>query len=610
MASTIQIKRGTGSAVPSGLLDGELALNLDNGKLYYGSGSAVVNSFRFTNLTAENYIVSSSVTNITTQELSGSTVFGNSSDDTHTFTGAITASGDISASGTMQVSDSGYFIGTQVPPVLSLAGPRLRVSCSNDILFDSGDDYIFLSEGTEVVHIRGDESILEVTGQINTTSHITASGNISSSGNILGDFIVSNGVMIGRHNGTTTLLAADTTPTEIQGTNINLDAPITASGDISSSGNIMGDHFIGLDGIRLIENNAGIVTVGFQNNTPIHLGKAFNPITFVSNVTASGNISSSGTIIGEHIFVGTAGSATGHISSSGNILTGFEQSDSSRKVWQFSGTTTGGSISVYNTDSAQIQLSPNTGIFFDSNLVGVSIGTTTSAEPDCLLLAGAGHITASGNISSSGTIIATTASIDVLTGTGGATGLEVTGFVSASSQVLSTTGSFGVLNASNVRSFVELKGDDLYLVSPSSQNRWYGLASNGQSIVNASTVNGVDTSDSSAIRMTSFVTPRNCTVHTITTCFYGIANDADLEFEVVKVPLVDDSTSNVTLSTMTTSSSHNGTFTANKNYVKTFTITGNNTLTAGQGLAFVIRKTSSDSVNLYGQATAEIEITY
>ena len=110
MASTIQIKRGTGSAVPSGLLDGELALNLDNGKLYYGSGSAVVNSFRFTNLTAENYIVSSSVTNITTQELSGSTVFGNSSDDTHTFTGAITASGEISASGTIYAGDQGFYI--------------------------------------------------------------------------------------------------------------------------------------------------------------------------------------------------------------------------------------------------------------------------------------------------------------------------------------------------------------------------------------------------------------------------------------------------------------------------------------------------------------------
>ena len=42
MASTIQIKRGTGSAVPSGLSDGELAINLDERKLYFGSSSAVV----------------------------------------------------------------------------------------------------------------------------------------------------------------------------------------------------------------------------------------------------------------------------------------------------------------------------------------------------------------------------------------------------------------------------------------------------------------------------------------------------------------------------------------------------------------------------------------
>ena len=31
MSSTIQIKRGTGSAVPSSLEDGELAINLDDG---------------------------------------------------------------------------------------------------------------------------------------------------------------------------------------------------------------------------------------------------------------------------------------------------------------------------------------------------------------------------------------------------------------------------------------------------------------------------------------------------------------------------------------------------------------------------------------------------
>ena len=116
MATTLQIKRGTGSAVPTGLEDGELAINLDNGKLYFGSGSTSINSFRFENLTAENYIVSSSVTNITTQELSGSTNFGNTSDDTHTFIGSITASGDISSSGTLTANS---FIGNG----LSIDGP-------------------------------------------------------------------------------------------------------------------------------------------------------------------------------------------------------------------------------------------------------------------------------------------------------------------------------------------------------------------------------------------------------------------------------------------------------------------------------------------------------
>jgi hypothetical protein len=125
-----------------------------------------------------------------------------------------------------------------------------------------------------------------------------------------------------------------------------------------------------------------------------------------TSITASSGVSASGDLIGNKIFIGTPGSSVGSFSGSGNKLTGFEQSDGSRKVWQFSGTTTGGTISVYNTNSEQIKLSPNTGIFFDSNLVGVSIGTTTSAEPDCLLLAGAGHITASGTISASGDIIA------------------------------------------------------------------------------------------------------------------------------------------------------------------------------------------------------------
>ena len=101
MANTIQIKRGTGSSEPSSLAEGELAINLDSGKLFYGSGSSVLSDFKVNTLTAETYVVSSSVTHMTTSFSSGSTAFGDSAGDTHTFTGDITASGAISASGTI-----------------------------------------------------------------------------------------------------------------------------------------------------------------------------------------------------------------------------------------------------------------------------------------------------------------------------------------------------------------------------------------------------------------------------------------------------------------------------------------------------------------------------
>jgi fibronectin-binding autotransporter adhesin len=103
MANIIQLKRGTGSAVPSqgSLAVGELAINIDSGKLYYGSGSSVLSDFRFDKITAETYVISSSVTHMTTSFSSGSTAFGDSAGDAHTFTGDITASGDISSSGTI-----------------------------------------------------------------------------------------------------------------------------------------------------------------------------------------------------------------------------------------------------------------------------------------------------------------------------------------------------------------------------------------------------------------------------------------------------------------------------------------------------------------------------
>ena len=77
-----------------------------------GTGSLLPISFDGNNviisgsLTAQTYVVSESIVAVT----SGSTMFGNSSDDTHTFEGAITASGDISASGELiGIIDGGTF---------------------------------------------------------------------------------------------------------------------------------------------------------------------------------------------------------------------------------------------------------------------------------------------------------------------------------------------------------------------------------------------------------------------------------------------------------------------------------------------------------------------
>ena len=156
------------------------------------------------------------------------------------------------------------------------------------------------------------------------------------------------------------------------------------------------------------------------------------------------------------------------------------------------------------------------------------------------------------------------------------------------------------------RSLVKLKGDDFYLASTSSVNRWYHVAMYGQSI-STSGLNGLAVADSTAIRMCGFIATQNCIVHKISVAWYQTVT-ADLEWEVVKVPIVHNSTSNVTLATMTATDC-DGSYTANTNYMKIFTVSGGNTLTAGQGLTLCVRRTSGSSSTLYGWANAEIEIT-
>ena len=59
----IQLKTGTGSAVPSSLTQGEVAINIDNGLIYYGSGSTNTTKQleSFTHITASGNISASGI---------------------------------------------------------------------------------------------------------------------------------------------------------------------------------------------------------------------------------------------------------------------------------------------------------------------------------------------------------------------------------------------------------------------------------------------------------------------------------------------------------------------------------------------------------------------
>jgi hypothetical protein len=73
---------------------------VDSGSHYF-TGSQVINGNLTISgsITAQQYILSSSITNIVTETISGSSNFGNTLDDTHKFTGSILVSGSVNGDG-------------------------------------------------------------------------------------------------------------------------------------------------------------------------------------------------------------------------------------------------------------------------------------------------------------------------------------------------------------------------------------------------------------------------------------------------------------------------------------------------------------------------------
>jgi uncharacterized delta-60 repeat protein len=115
----------------------------------------------FGNLTANQYIVSSSVSHITTSFSSGSTQFGDSAGDTHQFTGSVLVKGDQTISGSLFLSGSANdnFIMRDVPLAATPTGfvnTIIGVGAGKDIT--SGGGNIFLGYQSGFRNTSGDSN--------------------------------------------------------------------------------------------------------------------------------------------------------------------------------------------------------------------------------------------------------------------------------------------------------------------------------------------------------------------------------------------------------------------------------------------------------------------
>ena len=259
MAQTIQIRRGTGSAVPSSLAAGELAINLDSGKLFYGNGSAVSSDFRVDSITAENYTVSSSVTSYTFQAFSGSSDFGDDVGDIHKRTGSLNVSGALNVDGNIASTNltSGRLVRVTANGVLT--DSSMFTSTNNDMTF--GRD---LTLGRNLIIDAGTISNV-------STTHVTASGNIkAAAGTNLPTIINSNGIDFNPEaNGGGTQFKVDdanakTTLTglvefELGANRIELgqsaNQHVTASGDVKVNGTIFTNEIQSLTNNLIISSS-------------------------------------------------------------------------------------------------------------------------------------------------------------------------------------------------------------------------------------------------------------------------------------------------------------------------------------------------------------------
>lgn len=182
---------------------------VDSGSHYF-TGSQVINGNLTISgsITAQQYILSSSITNITTETISGSSNFGNSLDDIHIFTGSLKVTGSITSSyftgdgsqltnlpiSHLATTSSLNLVSNNVNTLISQTSSYLT-SLPSDLISGSSQisnlGFITSSQtiDTDLFAITGSNTFI---GNQTITGSLSVSGSINITGNISGGLSMIN----------------------------------------------------------------------------------------------------------------------------------------------------------------------------------------------------------------------------------------------------------------------------------------------------------------------------------------------------------------------------------------------------------------------------------
>ena len=373
-------------------------------------------------LTAQQYIVSSSVTNISIATLSGSTKFGDSTDDTHQFTGSVSI-----FTGTTGNDMKIHFQeeGTHKQAIVFQETTSPTFAIQHDGSDSIPDAQLKIrGNGGSGATIDTDLITIQSNGDTKFIGNITASGNISASGDIIatGTGSFSDGRFsgfVGIGNGGSAI--APEALLHLQNTEDDKYLQRWTLNNIE--GGIFGDASGDVLKIQVNSNDA----LAFTTNATERVRIAKDGGTsFTSHITASGEISASDDIKGKN-FLGKIGSFGVGVSNQPDPTI-----PSNNDIQLF--VTRNGS-----TAQALIERVGNGELLLTAGASDVEVGTrnnyplhlihnnTDRVKIDAGGIDVIGHITASGNISGSSTSTLTlggditTNNTIVLPGDGGAT---------------------------------------------------------------------------------------------------------------------------------------------------------------------------------------------